>query len=229
MSNEVTPFSENAPVPTNMMGAIAKQAQSGPVTSRHPFLRLLKDGSWVYGPDDTEVQDGSRWMVHPGLLQHGYCCWGDERTPKEGVLCGEIMQPIDRELPAFSTLEVIENASWSEQVSMQLACLNGEDAGTNVMYKVSSVSGRQAYATLCAAIAAQAELDPVNVFPIVELKQDSYKHKRYGKIMTPILEIVGWSDGPGEEGGSTEPEPADEPEAKAEAPKKKRRRRRAAA
>ncbi len=230
MSKDVTPFSSNAPVASDMVSAIQNQANKAPAVNRMPFLRLMKSGEWVYGADDVVVEEGSRWMVHPGTFQHGYCAWGNEGGPKQGVLCGEHMVPVNRDLPPMSSMDHIEDAKWAEQIAMQLVCVSGEDEGTNVLYKTSSLSGRSAFQSLCQAIATQAADNPEEIFPVVELRADSYRHKRYGQIMTPEFEVVGFSD------GGTLPEAEEEEEApppkkrgtskKTEAAGKKRRRRR---
>lgn len=33
--------------------------------------------------------------------------------------------------------------------------------------------------------------------PVVELKADSYKHRRYGKIFTPLMIVVEWTGADG--------------------------------
>ena len=33
-----------------------------------PLLRLLRDGIWVYGQENIEVQEGSHWAVNPMQL-----------------------------------------------------------------------------------------------------------------------------------------------------------------
>jgi hypothetical protein len=68
------------------------------------------------------------------------------------------------------------------------------------------------------AIAAQVEKDPERPVPIVTLGKDHYQHKSYGRIYTPVFEIVEWVSMDGEE-----------PVAEAAAGEQPRRRRRAAA
>jgi hypothetical protein len=72
---------------------------------------------------------------------------------------------------------------------------------------------------LAVALAEQVEKDQSKPVAIVRLKKDHYAHKSYGKIYTPVFEVVEWVSMDGE------PEPA--PEA-VEAPAPVGRRRRAA-
>jgi hypothetical protein len=101
-----------------------------------------------------------------------------------------------------------------------LKCLSGEDAGLECRYTTTSVGGKRAVQTLAVAIAAQVEKDPERPVPIVTLGKDHYQHKSYGRIYTPVFEIVEWVSMDGEE--AAEEGPA------AEAGEQPRRRRRAA-
>jgi hypothetical protein len=73
------------------------------------------------------------------------------------------------------------------------------------------------------AILEQFEKDPNKVVPIVMLDADSYPHKEYGKIHTPVLTIVDWATMGQNEYVSEEPEAEAEAEAE-EAPRRRRRR-----
>jgi hypothetical protein len=66
------------------------------------------------------------------------------------------------------------------------------------------------------AIATQVEKDQSKPVPLVRLKKDHYVHKSYGRIYTPVFEIVEWV---GLDGASEEAAP------EAEAPAAGRRRR----
>jgi hypothetical protein len=79
------------------------------------------------------------------------------------------------------------------------------------------VGGKRAVQTLAVAIAAQVEKDPERPVPIVTLGKDHYQHKSYGRIYTPVFEIVEWVSMDGEEA-------ADAPAAEnAEGPRRRRR------
>jgi hypothetical protein len=56
--------------------------------------------------------------------------------------------------------------------------------------------------------------------PVVRLKKDHYQHKSYGRIYTPVFEIVEWvsMDGARDEAPAEEAAPAAEP-----APARRRR------
>jgi hypothetical protein len=66
------------------------------------------------------------------------------------------------------------------------------------------------------ALAEQVEKDQAKPVAIVRLKKDHYAHKSYGKIYTPVFEVIEWVSMDGE------------PEVEAPAPAPAGRRRRSA-
>lgn len=194
------------------------------------FLRLIK-GEWVFSADDIEVQEGSLWAVNPASFTEGYVAWGD------GELAGEEMRLMSAGNPVLAselrTLEPGEaKQGWQKQFGFQLVCLNGEDAGTEVMFKTSSKGGLKAGKAILNEVIGQITADPLNIVAVVELLAESYKHKTWGKIYNPIFDIKDWTDfeaavvvddeddGAGQEVAAEEPSPPPEP-----APKKRARRR----
>jgi hypothetical protein len=81
---------------------------------------------------------------------------------------------------------------------MSLKCVSGEDKGLEARYTVTSVGGKRAVQTLAVALADQVEKDQSKPVAIVRLKKDHYQHKSYGKIYTPVFEIVEWMSMDGE-------------------------------
>jgi len=218
----------------DLIGSLTKAVQRGQVDqTMGSYLKLSKGGFWVYGSDDIEVEDGARWAVDPRSFATGYIAWRDSEV------LGEEMASIHADPIALANLPDV-GTSWTAQVSMQMVCTNGEDKGTAVVYKSSSQGGRQRYNEFLQQVLIQyaANEGGDKIVPIIELGEDSYKHKKYGKIYKPVFTIADWMTmDQGFEDVSNEsddaPEPAkDEPEAKAEpepAKPKRRRRKRAAA
>ena len=164
------------------------------------ILKMDKTGHWVYGADQTEVEDDATWAVNPFSFVHGFIAWGD------GEVLGEKMVSVAQPLPELDVAPPGAKKGWEPQVGMSLKCTSGEDEGMEARYTVTSVGGKRAVQTLAVAIAAQVEKDQSKPVPIVRLKKDHYSHKSYGKIYTPVFEIVEWVSMDGE---------ADEPEAEA--------------
>lgn len=198
--------------------------QAMPQSTNEPILKFGKDGQWNYGADSIEVEDGSLWAVNPLSLQHGYQAWGREKTPDEGKLLGETLVPATHPLPTRSQLADVD-APWKELISVNLRCCSGEDEGVQVIYKPSSKGGLDAMRGLINKLIRQLDEDGSRPVAVLTLGSDSYKHKQYGKIYTPVLEVQEWRtmDGEGAD------EPAAEIEAKTETrvedePKQRRRR-----
>lgn len=221
-----------------------------PEVGGSPFLRLLKDGDWVFGQEDNAVAKGTEAVINPMSIKHGYTCWTN-RQPGQGKNenLGELMVGLGQPLPSMHELEQHKDPTsgapcpWKDQISMDVKFLDGKHKGTQVMWKTSSVGGLNAARVVLDAILAKLADETEFVCPIVRMESDSYKHATYGKTYVPVLEVVGWTDLEGNEedaGGETkavedktpakaqEPEPEPEPE-KAEAPAEEpvRRRRRA--
>jgi hypothetical protein len=99
---------------------------------------------------------------------------------------------------------------WESQVGMSMKCVSGDDKGLEARYTVTSVGGKRAVQTLAVALADQVDKDQTKPVAIVRLKKDHYQHKSYGKIYTPVFEIVEWMsmDGEAPEAAPTEEAPA---------------------
>jgi hypothetical protein len=150
------------------------------------ILKMDKTGHWVFGADQTEAETDSTWAVNPFSFIHGFIAWGD------GEVLGEKMTSVSQPLPEMEAAPAGAKRGWETQVGMSLKCLSGEDKDMEARFSSTSVGGKRAVQTLAVAIANQVEADPSNPVPVVRLKKDHYAHKSYGKIYTPVFEIVEW-------------------------------------
>ena len=150
------------------------------------ILKMDKTGHWVFGADQTEIEDGSTWAVNPFSFVHGYIAWGD------GEVLAEKMVSVSEPLPNIDVAPPGAKKGWETQVGMSLKCISGDDQGMEARYTTTSVGGKRSVQTLAIAIAAQVEKDQTKPVPIVKLKKDHYTHKSYGKIFTPVFEVVEW-------------------------------------
>jgi hypothetical protein len=75
---------------------------------------------------------------------------------------------------------------------MSLKCLSGEDKGMEARFTATSVGGKRAVQTLAVALAEQVDKDQTKPVPVIKLKKDHYAHKSYGKIYTPVFQLVEW-------------------------------------
>ena len=234
MSNEISLFGK-AGLPAADVNAYKQALKATAAAAKSalggmPFLRMGKDGEWVYGADNTEVEENSLWAVNPFSMSLGFIAWGT--GPQEGTVLGEQMARVG-EPPIQRGALADVGSEWTPCVSFELVCLTGEDKGVNVLYKTNSVGGRRAFADMMQLVAAAMDDTEGKCVPVVNLDCDSYPHKKYGKIYTPIFDIKKWvMPDAGELGGAPAKEPTaasvaavqDKTEAAEEAPVRRRRR-----
>ena len=158
------------------------------------ILKMDKTGHWVYGADQTEVEPDSKWAINPFSFVHGVIAWGD------GVVLGEKMVALTDPLPEMDDAPPNAARGWEKQVGFSLKCLTGEDKGLEARYTATSVGGKRSFEALASAFANQVSQDESKPVPVVLLKKEHYQHKSYGRIYTPIFEIVEFvsMDGPSE-------------------------------
>lgn len=218
MSNITAFGSANLPSVQSLSSALRKiEADVGP--SGMVIIKMDKAGHWVFGADQTEVEDDSIWAVNPFSFVHGYIAWGD------GTVLAEAMAPVSEPLPETGPAPEGAKRGWEMQIGMALACTNGEDEGMQARYTVTSVGGKRAVQALAIAIADQADKNPDKPVPLIRLRKEHYQHKSYGRIYTPVFDITGWTS---LDSSAAAPE-ADEPEVEQnedvaeEAPRRRRR------
>lgn len=174
------------------------------------ILKMDKTGHWVFGADQTEVEDDSLWAINPFSFVHGFIAWGD------GEVLGEKMASVSQPLPVLDEAPPQAKKGWESQVGMSLKCISGDDKGMEARYTTTSVGGKRSVQTLAVALADQVDKDQTKPVAVVRLKKDHYAHKSYGKIYTPVFEIVEWI--------SMDADATDvKVEAEAEPPKRRRR------
>ena len=183
------------------------------------ILKMDKTGHWVFGADQTEIEDDSLWAINPFSFVHGYIAWGD------GEVLGEKMCSISEALPELDPAPAGAKRGWEKQVGFSLKCLNGEDEGLDARYTVTSVGGKRAAQELAVAIAEQVDKDQTKPVAVVSLGKEHYQHKSYGRIYTPIFKVVRWASMDGDTASTGEDVRAD-PEVEApdeDAPRRRRR------
>lgn len=215
MSNLTTFKSAGLPSVASLSSAL-RSINAGVPDGGAVILKMDKTGHWVFGADQTEVEDDALWAINPFSFVHGYIAWG------EGEVLGEKMVSISQPLPEMDMAPPNAKRGWETQIGMSLKCVEGEDEGMEARYSVTSVGGKRSVQSLAVAIAEQVEKNPANPVPIVRLKKEHYQHKSYGRIYTPVFEIVRWAS---MEGQPTEVETELEVEVAEEAPAGRRRRR----
>ena len=195
MSDIVKFGGANLPAPAALADALRNNMDVG---LGKVILKMDKTGHWVYGADQVEVDEGGLWAVNPFSFVHGYIAWGD------GVVLGEKIVPITQPLPELTgDAPAGSQRGWELQIGMGVKCVSGEDKGVDASVSFSSVGGKKAMHTLAMKVANQVDADQTKPVAIVKLASEHYQHKTYGRVYTPVFEVVDWvsMDGP------EEPEP----------------------
>ena len=218
MSSLVTFSQANLPAVTNLSAALRKlDSEVGPAGVA--ILKMDKTGHWVFGADQTEVEDDATWAINPFSFVHGFIAWGD------GEVLGEKMVSVAEPLPELDAAPGGAKNGWQKQVGVSLKCISGEDKGLECRYATTSVGGVRSVQALAVTIATQVDKDQTKPVAIVRLKKDHYQHKSYGKIYTPVFEVVQWVSMDGAEPEATPESALTAAVAAEEAPAAGRRRR----
>ena len=186
-----------------LMSGIAESRATTLIGGGKPFLRMLKSGEWVFGGTNEEVQPGSRWAINVMTLAHGWSCWVEGAGSSANSLAGEVMASMTAPKPPRPP--DIDGVPYKDQRTMDLKCIDGDDAGTEVIHKITSLGGIKAVDGLLAAIYAQLATSPDYPCPVVTFAKDYYDHKKWGRIYTPIYNVVGWADMNGQLQGDAQP------------------------
>lgn len=234
---------QGAGLPRINIGTFRQQLQQARDTvvlpGSTPFLRLGKDdGVWVYGQEDTEVEEGSLWAINPLSMQVGVIAWPPQSSKLKDPI-KKMRAIFDASSPPIDKLQLGQAANggeWDDCISFQLQCVGGidektgkemkvEDVGVVIEYQQNSYGGKQAFDEIAKAMMVQVESNPNMIVPVCLLKSSSYTHQKWGVIHKPEFDIVKWVA----MDGSTGEEPQQQQEQEQPAAEKPARGRRGAA
>jgi hypothetical protein len=185
MSNLVSFGSGNLPSVASLTTALRSiETEIGPAGV--VIIKMDKTGHWVFGADQTEIEDDALWAINPFSFVHGFIAWGD------GEVLGEKMVSVSQPLPELDAAPPNAKKGWEAQVGLSMKCISGEDKGMEARYTTTSVGGKRSVQALAVAIATQVEKDQTKPVPVVLLKKEHYTHKSYGRIYTPVFDIQEW-------------------------------------
>ena len=172
--------------PVTALSTALRAMDTGVSSTGTVIIKMDKVGRWVYGAAGTVANPEATWAINPFSFIHGYIAWGP------AVVLGETMVPATEPLPELAPAPSGAPKGWEAQVGLSVKCLSGDDVGMEARYTTTSVGGRKAIQALAIAIAEQVEKDQSKPVPVVILKTDSYQNKKYGRIITPVFEVIDW-------------------------------------
>ena len=171
-----------------------------------PMMLFKREGSgtWGFGQKRTIPEAGSRWAVNPLTFKYGYICFGDSnKVVDERLVSVSQPKPVITELPNTGF-------PWQEEWAVNMKCLDGADAGVEVIFKATTDGGVKAIVILVDQVRDRINSGQHDgkIAPIVLLEKDSYPHRDHGRVWIPVLNTVDWMslDGP-----APTPEPAPQP------------------
>ena len=180
-----------------------------------PMLLFKREGSgtWMFGQKKTIPESDSKWAINPLTFKWGCISFSDSNK-----VADERLVPVTQPKPVITELPDT-GFDWQEEWAVNMKCLSGADAGAEVIFKANTDGGIKAIVIMVDLVRDRLNSGQHNgkIVPIVLLEKDSYLHKQYGKIWTPVLNTVDWMslDGP-----APTPEPA--PQSASEQPRRRR-------
>jgi hypothetical protein len=176
----------------------------------HPLMQFKsrEGGIWAFGQRRTVPEPNSLWAVNPASFMWGFVCWGDANK-----ILGEKLVSISEPLPDATKLPD-KGFPWQQEMAVNLKCVSGTDAGTEVVFKTNTEGGKGEIIRLIEAV--RDRLDGQHegkVSPIVRLENSFYSHQQYGKTWVPVLTVADWMllDGPAPAPAPASPPPTEQP------------------
>lgn len=159
---------------------------------RVQFLKFKK-GEWLFGKAEDTFPENSFEAV-PNLpdIKYGWVCW------KDGNLVDEFWVGMTEKLPAQSSLTdhgpySQDNDGWSQNVRFDLKILATMGVPETIMaqFTASSKGAQTATGSLLKQWARDnKEGTAGDNAPVVLFGSDFYKHKSFGRVDIPTMEIV---------------------------------------
>ena len=155
-------------------------------------------GHWLAGAAATSTNN-AELIARVDHAMFGWCLWVDKKPIDYHVgFVRDRYKP-----PRRSQLGHTDPAKWPKkgndpwQMTFYLPLVDPNDDELYV-FSTSSKGGRDALANLQEAYADNREFHPQDAhkLPLVTLSTDHYTHPEYGRVETPLFEIVRWVDPP---------------------------------
>jgi hypothetical protein len=203
------------------LGTALSNVDTGVGHSTKPMLLYKsRSNAWIYGRQLTEPEEGSRWGVNPRTFERGYVAFNGKQKLGERMLFVGLPEINLAELPDVG-------APWQKQMSVEMKCLDGADAGVEVVHKANTEGGLSAILELIEQVRDRinSKQHGDNVVPIVLLDKGGYNHSQYGWTGTPLLTVVGWMSQSGPAPAPASPPPPVSPPPATTAAEQPRRRR----
>jgi hypothetical protein len=162
-----------------------------------PLLKFSKQGEFALS-DVENIPSGTRCVAHADEIALGWVHWVDGRPedPRVGRVADKFIPPTrdslgdsDRQLWELQDGE--RRDPWQFQMSVPITRLDTQET---YRFTAGSKGGLACLGKLTRAYGRRIRDEKVPGLPVVELKADHYKHRKFGKIFVPVMNVVGWTD-----------------------------------
>jgi hypothetical protein len=174
------------------------------------LFKSRENGTWMFGQNKTIPEPGSRWAVNPTTFQWGCISFNGNKVVGERLVSVGLPKPLITEMPDTGF-------PWQEEWAVDMKCLDGVDAGVEVIHKANTDGTIKAVVILLDQVRDRLTLGEKEhhgkIAPIVLLENDSYPHKEHGRVYIPVLNTVDWMplSGPAPTPAPVEPTPTPGP------------------
>jgi hypothetical protein len=155
------------------------------------FLKFTKQGEWIWGTEENEVEDTEELAVNMATYAKGCICWDDGNPIDEVMEFVASGREVSKSDLKDHGVEIGDGDGWKEQRAVDLKILPD---GTELHFATTSKGGRYALSDLARRFASRVKAGEKDLVPVVQLSGGSYEHKRYGTIATPVIEITRWTN-----------------------------------
>ena len=161
-----------------------------------PMMLFKREGSgtWMFGQKKTIPEPGSKWAINPLTFRWGCISFNDANK-----VVGEHLVSVSQPKPLITDMQDV-GFPWQEQWAVNLKCLDGADAGVEVVFKATTDGGIKAVVLMVDLVRDRLNggQHDGKIVPIALLEKDSYQHSQYGKVWFPVLNTIDWMplDGP---------------------------------
>ena len=119
MSNLTVFGGANLPSVASLASSLRSISAGVPDGAGSVIIKMDKTGHWVFGAEQTEIEDDATWAINPFSFVHGFIAWG------EGEVLGEKMVPVSQPLPELDVAPPAAKRGWEVQVRSKLSAILG--------------------------------------------------------------------------------------------------------
>lgn len=162
-------------------------------------LLKFNKGDWLAGQNNDELDAGTRMIAAMDELMIGWLKWEDGKPTdmKMGRVIEGFVPPSRKELGDTDEADwdVDDDGKPKDPWTLTNYLILKEEDGDQLYTFAPSSKGGIGCIGKLSGIYGKAMRQKPDQFPIVELRFDAYNHpnKAYGRIKTPVLEVVGWA------------------------------------